>query len=60
MDYIHKLEECDCCNQVEALEQLHKKEMELQQIISGSLISTLKVTINQLKIRIDRLSCGCE
>jgi hypothetical protein len=58
MNYIHKLEECDCCKQVEVLEQIHKKELERQLILYGAIISTLKVTTGQQRIRIDRLSCG--
>ena len=58
MNYIHKLEECDCCKQVEVLEQIHKKELERQLILYGAIISTLKVTVNQQRFRIDRLSCG--
>ena len=58
MDYIHKLEECDCCRQVEVLEQIHKKELERQQILYGSQVSTLKIVNNQLRIKMDRLSCG--
>jgi len=57
MNYIHKLEECDCCRQVEVLEQIHAKELEFQQIVYGSQISTLKITVNQQQFKIDRLSC---
>ena len=58
MEYIHKLEECDCCRQVEVLEQTHKKELERQQILYGSQISTLKLANNQQRIKMDILSCG--
>jgi len=62
MDYIHKLEECDCCRQVEVLEQIHNRvrlqELEQQQILYSSQVSTLQLVNNQLSIRVDRLSCG--
>jgi len=58
MDYIHKLDECDCCKQVELLEQIHKKDLERQLIMYQSQISTLHITTNQLQIKIDKLSYG--
>ena len=58
MEYIHKLEECNCCRQVEVLKQIHKKELERQQILYGSQISTLKLANNQQRIKMDILSCG--
>ena len=58
MDYIHKLEECNCCRQVEVLEQIHKKELERQQILYGSQIVTLKLANNMQRIKMDILSCG--
>ena len=58
MEYIHKLEECDCCRQVEVLEQIHKKELERQQILYGSQIVTLKLANNMQRIKMDILSCG--
>ena len=58
MEYIHKLEECNCCRQVEVLEQIHKKELERQQILYGSQIVTLKLANNMQRIKMDILSCG--
>ena len=66
MEYIHKLEECNCCRQValalalglEVLKQIHKKELERQQILYGSQIVTLKLANNMQRIKMDILSCG--